>query len=148
MPPSNHPGRILPQDTSPGDGNEEVNVGQPVSLTEVEDLLYGDDRPAELRLDRLNELANELRDRVSSESVSPELDDNEARTMLDEIERAIYTLRTKSQFVGEPGMLDDDPLDHRETLAPDSDELEEIEEEDEASIEDDIGADESEPKPH
>jgi hypothetical protein len=130
----NHLGHVLPQDTAPGDANEEVNVGQPVSLNEIEDLLYGDDRPAEQRLERLRELADELRARAAGD-----IADDDARAVLSEVERAIATLAAKSQFVGEPGALDEDPLDHRETLSPDSDELEEIEEEDEDSVEDDIG---------
>jgi hypothetical protein len=134
MRPSNHPGHILPQDTQPGDANEEVNLGQPVSLTEIEDLLYGDDRPAEHRLERLRELAEELRARAAGD-----IADDDAGVVLEEVERAIATLVAKSQFVGEPGALDEDPLAHRETLAPDSDELEEIEEEDEESVEEDIG---------
>jgi hypothetical protein len=134
MRPTNHPGRVLPQDTRPGDAGDEVNVGQPVSLNEVEDLLYGDDRPAEHRLDRLRELAGELRARSAGD-----IADDDAGAVLAEIERAIATLEAKSRVAGEPGVLDEDPLDHRETLAPDSDELEEIEEEDEESIEEDIG---------
>ncbi len=134
MRPTNHPGQILAQDTQPGDANEEVNVGQPVSLNEIEDLLYGDDRPAEHRLDRLRELAEELRVRAAGD-----IADDDAGAVLQEVERAIATLEAKSQFVGEPGALDEDPLAHRETLSPDSDELEEIEEEDEESVEDDIG---------
>src|SRR5688572_2024508 len=134
MRPSNHPGHILPQDTQPGDANEEVNLGQPVSLTEIEDLLYGDDRPAEHRLERLRELAEELRTRAAGD-----IADDDTGAVLQEVERAIATLETKSQFVGEPGALDEDPLAHRETRSPDSDELEEIEEEDEESIEEDIG---------
>jgi hypothetical protein len=134
MRPTNHPGHVLPQDTRPGDANDEVNVGQPVSLTEIEDLLYGYDRPAEHRLERLRELAGELRDRAAGD-----IADDDVGAVLAEIERAIATLEAKTRFVGEPGALDEDPLDHRETLAPDSDELEEIEEEDEESIEEDIG---------
>ena len=67
MRPTNHPGHILPQDTRPGDANEAANVGQPVSLNEVEDLLYGDDRPAVHRLERLRELAEELRARAAGD---------------------------------------------------------------------------------
>ncbi len=130
MSPTNHLGHVLPQDTRPGDANEEVNVGQPVSLSEIEDLLYGDDRPAEQRIDRLRELADELRTRAAGD-----IADDDAGVVLEEIERAIATLEAKSQFVGEPGALDEDPLDHRETLAPDSDELEDIEEDDEESME-------------
>ena len=129
MRPSNHPGHILPQDTRPGDANEEVIIGQPVSLSEVDELLYGDDRSAELRLDRLREIADQLRSRAAGEVA-----DDDAGSLLVEIERAISSLASKNAFVGEPGMLDDDPLDHRETLSPDSDELDEIEEEDEESM--------------
>jgi hypothetical protein len=125
MRPSNHPGHVLPQDTAPGDANEEVIIGQPVSLNEVDDLLYGEDRPADLRLDRLRELADDMRARA-------------AGVTLRELERAITTLEARDRDA-RPGMVFDDPLDHRETLAPDSDELEEIEEEDEQSIADDIG---------
>jgi hypothetical protein len=130
MSPTNHLGHVLPQDTRPGDANEEVNVGQPVSLSEIEDLLYGDDRPAEQRIDRLRELADELRARAAGD-----IADDDAGVVLEEVERAIATLEAKSQFVGEPGALDEDPLDHRETLAPDSDELEDIEQDDEESLE-------------
>jgi hypothetical protein len=128
--PSSHLGHVLPQDTRPGDANQEVNVGQPVSLSEIEDLLYGDDRPAEQRIDRLRELADELRARAAGD-----IADDDAGVVLEEVERAIATLEAKSQFVGEPGALDEDPLDHRETLSPDSDELEDIEEDDEESLE-------------
>ena len=132
--PSTHLGHVLPQDTRPGDANEEANAGQPVSLNEIEDLLYGDDRPADQRIERLRELAEELRARAAGD-----IADDDAGAVLEEVERAIATLVAKSQFVGEPGALDEDPLAHRETLAPDSDELEEIEEEDEESVEEDIG---------
>ena len=67
--------------------------------------------------------------------------DDDAAVTLREIERAIATLEAPERTGAQPGMVFDDPLDHRETLSPDSDELEEIEEEDEESIEDDIGGD-------
>ena len=132
MRPSNHPGHVLPQDTQPGDANEEVIAGQPVSLNEVDDLLYGEDRPADQRLDRLRELAEEQRNRAAGE-----IGDDDARSVLGEIERAIATLDARNGTA--PGMVFDDPHDHRETLSPDSDELGAIEEEDEESVEDDIG---------
>jgi hypothetical protein len=140
MRPSNHPGHILPQDTQPGDANEEVIVGQPVSLSEIDDLLYGEDRPADQRLDRLRELAESLRTRAAGE-----IGDDDARSVLAEIEHAIATLDPNARSGSEPGMVFDDPHDHRETLSPDSDELEAIEVEDEESVEDDIGAIETPP---
>lgn len=126
---SNRPGHILPQDTAPGDANDEVITGQAVSFSEVADLLYGDDRPLEQRIDRLRELGEEVRARASGEIV-----DDDARGLLDQIEDAIASLEGKSDRPGEPGVLVEDDRDHRETLAPDSDELDEIEREDEASL--------------
>lgn len=134
MKPSNHPGHIIPQDTATNDSVGDVITGLPISQDEIDELMYGEDRPAEERIDRLRELADNLRERTAGE-----IGDDDAATLLAAIERAISVLVTKAQYVGEPGMLDEDPLNHRETLAPDSDELEEIEEEDEESIEDDIG---------
>lgn len=131
---SNHPGRILPQDTSPGDADEEVLAGLAISAGEVQELLYGDDRPVEARIDRLQELAEELRARQAGEVA-----DNDAATLLGEIEWAIGELQVKRGHSSEPGALAVDPLEHRETLAPDSDEREALEDADEASVEDDIG---------
>ncbi|MGV3651225.1 MAG: hypothetical protein ACO1OK_07345 [Devosia sp.] len=130
---SNHPGRILPQDTAPGDAQDEMITGMAVSQTEIEDLLYGDDRPVAARVDRLRELADEVRARASGDLV-----DDDARSLLGEIERAIAELSSDDENAGEPdmldGMVDIDPRDHRETLSPDSDELEEIEEVDLESL--------------
>lgn len=131
---SNHPGRILPQDTGPGDAEEEVLAGLAISMDEVRELLYGDDRPVEARVDRLRELAEELRAREAGEVA-----DNDAETLLAEIERAIGDLQHKGRRTSEPGAFDVDPLAHRETLAPDSDEREAIEDADEESVEEDIG---------
>jgi hypothetical protein len=134
MRPSNHPGYIIPQDTAPDDTGTDAIIGLPISQDEVDELLYSEDRPTEERLDRLRELAEGLRTRKAGE-----IGDNDAATLLGSIEQTISSLETKSRNPGEPGMLDDDPLDHRETLSPDSDELDTIEEEDEDSVEDDIG---------
>ncbi|HEV7277206.1 MAG TPA: hypothetical protein VGN80_13045 [Devosiaceae bacterium] len=131
---SNHPGRILPQDTGPGDAEEEVLAGLAISVGEVQELLYGDDRPVEARIDRLQELAEELRAREAGEVA-----DNDAASLLGEIEWAIGELRSKRGHANEGGALDVDPLAHRETLAPDSDEREALEDADEESVEDDIG---------
>lgn len=135
MRPSNHPGHIIPQDTAPSDAVGDVITGLPISQNEIDELLYGEDRPAEERLLRLRELSDDLRARAAGE-----IGDDDAAELLGSVQQAIATLDTKTDFAGEPGMLDDDPLDHRETLSPDSDELEAIEEEDEASVEDDVGA--------
>jgi len=134
MRPTNHPGHIIARDTDPADGNEEVLSELPFSLEEVNELLYGEDRSADERIERLRELAGHLRQLDAGD-----LADGDPRSLLTEVEGAISTLETKQGFAGEPGALDDDPLNHRETLAPDSDELEEIEKDDDESVEDDIG---------
>ena len=89
--PSNHPGRILPQDTEPGDANEEVISGEAVSLAEIEELLYSEDRPIALRIDRLQELADETRARAAGE-----IADADARSLLSEIEGAISVLEARA----------------------------------------------------
>jgi hypothetical protein len=107
----------------------------PISQAEIEDLLYGDDRPAAERVERLNELAASLRDREPGD-----FGDNDPGRLLAEIDRAIARLngaleRDPDLEYDEPTMADD-PLNHRETLSPDSDELEAIEQDDEASLSD------------
>jgi hypothetical protein len=130
-----HPGRVLPQDVVTPDGGGDMMTALPVSQSEVEELLYGDDRPASERIERLQELAAQLRDKQPAD-----FGDNDPGALLGEIDAAIARLsegfeRELDVEFGEPTM-DDDPLDHRETLSPDSDELEEIEDDDTASLSD------------
>ncbi len=132
---SQHPGRVLPQDVIPQDGWGDMMTALPISQAEIEDLLYGDDRPAAERVERLNELAASLRDREPGD-----FGDNDPGRLLAEIDRAIARLngaleRDPDLEYDEPTMADD-PLNHRETLSPDSDELEAIEQDDEASLSD------------
>lgn len=130
-----HPGRVLAQDVVPDDGGGETITAQPISQAEIEELLYGDDRPPAERAQRLAELADSLRNQEPGD-----FGDNDPRRLLAEIDNAIARLtgtleRDPEAEFDEPTM-DGDPLDHRETLSPDSDELEAIEEEDEASLTD------------
>ena len=132
---SHHPGRVLPQDAVPDDGSGEMITAQPVSQAEIEDLLYGDDRPAAERVERLTELADNLRNQEPAD-----FGDNDTARLLKEIDAAIARIngaleRDRDLEFDEPTM-DDDPLNHRETLSPDSDELDAIEEDDEASLTD------------
>jgi len=131
-----HPGRVLPQDIVPQDGWGDMLTALPVSQAEIEDLLYGDDRPAEERIERLSEIADSLRNREPGD-----FGDNDPGVLLGEIDNAIARLRSGTEH--DPDMvtddeptMDDDPLNHRETLSPDSDELEELEALDEASLSD------------
>lgn len=130
---SAHPGRVLPQDIFPQDGGGEMMTALPISQAEIEDLLYGDDRPAAERVLRLAELADTLRD-----SQPGDFGDDDPGRLLTEVEEAIARINGALDpdiEIDEPTM-DDDPLNHRETLSPDSDELEAIEDDDEASLSD------------
>ena len=134
-----HPGRILPQDVRAEDGSGEMVTALPISQAEIEDLLYGDDRPPQERIERLQDLAGQLR-----EDLPGDLGDGDGpadtQALLLEIDEAIARLQgdvnRDPDLVFDEVSTDDDPLNHRETLSPDSDELEEIEEDDEKSLTD------------
>ena len=130
-----HPGRVIPQDLVPQDGSGDALTALPVSQAEIEDLLYGDDRPAGERIERLQELAAQLRNQEPGD-----FGDNDPGALAAEMDEAIARLsggrdRDLDLAFDEPTMVDD-PLNHRETLSPDSDELDDIEEADEASLSD------------
>lgn len=132
---SAHPGRVLPQDIITPDGGGDMMTALPISQAEIEDLLYGDDRSAAERVERLTELADSLRDRQPGD-----FGDDDPGRLLTEIDAAIARItgaleRDPDLEFDEPTM-DGDPLNHRETLSPDSDELEAIEEDDQASLSD------------
>lgn len=131
-----HPGRIIPQDIVAPDGSGESLTALPVSQAEIDDLLYGVDRPVQERVERLNELAASLRDQQPGD-----FGDQDPRALIGEIEEAIARLSgglgDDADALDDTAALDDDPLAHRETLAPDSDELEDIEAQDEASLSED-----------
>jgi len=130
-----HPGRILPQDVVPQDGWGDVLTALPVSQAEVEELLYGDDRPPQERVERLQELAGQLRDQEPGD-----FGDGDPHALLREIDEAIA--RLSGDMERDPDLefdevsTDGDPLNHRETLSPDSDELEAIEDDDKRSLTD------------
>jgi hypothetical protein len=130
-----HPGRVLPQDVVPADGGGDSITALPVSQAEIEDLLYGDDRPAAERVERLAELAETLRNQEPGD-----FGDNDPARLVSEIDAAIAringALERDPDLAFDETTMDDDPLNHRETLSPDSDELEAIEEDDEASLSD------------
>jgi len=135
---ASHPGHVLPQDITPPDGWGEMNAAQPVSSAEIEDLLYGEDRPVEERLARLREIADELRQMEPAD-----FGDDDPGVLLGQIDEAIARLLggidRDPQAVFDEVSTDDDPLAHRETLSPDSDELETIEEQDDESLDDGEG---------
>jgi hypothetical protein len=130
-----HPGRIVPQDLVPQDGSGSSLTALPISQAEVDELLYGDDRPPRERIARLQEVAAMLRDDEPGD-----FGDGDPHALLGEVDEAIA--RLQGDMNREPDLIfddvstDGDPLNHRETLSPDSDELEAIEGDDEASLTD------------
>ncbi|MEO6395287.1 MAG: hypothetical protein ABIO40_05205 [Devosia sp.] len=128
-----HPGRILAQDMVPPDGAGEMLSAQPISQAEIDDLLYGEDRPAEERLARLREISALLHDQEPGD-----FGDDDPGVLAGAIDEAIARLSgavaRDLDLENDAVEMDDDPLNHRETLAPDSDELEAIEADDTASL--------------
>ena len=115
-----HHGTIVPQDTN-FDNADQPGIAQPYTQSEVEELLYGDDRPAAERLARLRELRDE-----SSIRESGDWGDQDPAAMLDELDRAIDELSATiansddtNDYAGLATNFDNDPAGRLDTLAPD-----------------------------
>lgn len=112
-----NPGSIVPQETS-FDNSDTPGIAQPYSQTEIEELLYGDDRPVEDRLARLRDMRDELIARESGD-----FGDEDPAAMIDELDRAMAELQRDAQNADETGSADAlmsaDPADHLDALAPD-----------------------------
>ena len=130
----NHQGKILPQESLPGEDDDAPGIAQPVSEVEIEELLYEEDRPAEERLARLRELRDDLMARETADFSG----DDDPQSLLLEVDRAIDRLQRleSDPDMGLPASFD--PTEHRETLSPDDDELVALNEEDEESVEEDV----------
>lgn len=81
-----HHGTMVPQKTN-FDNADQPGIAQPYSQSEIEDLLYGDDRSAMERLARLREMRDEAAIRESGD-----WGDQDPAAMLDELDRAIDEL--------------------------------------------------------
>jgi hypothetical protein len=122
MPPVSNPGHIIPQDIEPGDASEAFGLAEPYTQTEIEDLLYGDDRPASQRLARLRELREEAAVRESGD-----WGDQDPAATLDELDRAIDELsatlansdEVSDSYAGLDAGISNDPNDRLDALAPD-----------------------------
>jgi len=123
---------LIAEDTPAGNDGDLPGFAQPVTQTEIEELLYGDDWPIEDRLARLREMREELADLEA-----PDFGDEDPLVLVGSIDEAIARLTGLAGEGMDPTSIDHDPSAHRETLAPDSDELEAIEEADEASLTED-----------
>lgn len=127
---SNHFRGLIAEDTPAGNDGDTPGFAQPVSQAEIEELLYGDEWPAGERLARLLSIREEL---INLEAT--DFGDDDPRTLISAIDEAVSRLNGLAGEGMDPTSVDHDPTAHRETLSPDSDELEAIEAEDEASLE-------------
>jgi len=113
-------GTILPQANGFDESDDPQGIAQPISQSEIEDLLYNDERPVEERIDRLRELRDETVMRASGDS------GRDVWILLRELENALATLESdeevadgNSEFAVFDGAYGVDPADHLETLSPD-----------------------------
>ncbi|MBE7734186.1 hypothetical protein [Devosia faecipullorum] len=112
-----HTGRLVPQETN-FDNADNPGIAQPYSQSEIEDLLYGDDRPLAERVARLKEIRSEALARESGD-----FGDEDPAAMLDELDRAIEALEGDAANLDETGdaaaLMSADPADHLDALSPD-----------------------------
>lgn len=110
----------VPQETSFDDGADQAGIAQPYTQSEMEELLYGEDRPVQERLARLRDLRSELGNRESAD-----WGNEDPASLLDEIDRALLELDTDDadDYASLASGYSIDPADHSETLSPDDDAL-------------------------
>jgi hypothetical protein len=110
-------GTLLPQETN-FDNADQAGIAQPYTQSEIEDMLYSDERPVEERLARLREMRDEASVRESGD-----FGDDDPAALLDELDRAIEELSGDAAASDENFELADavvdDPADHSHALAPD-----------------------------
>lgn len=129
---------LVGQDMPVGNDGDTPGMAQPVSQSEIEELLYNADWPIEERLARLREMREEIADLEATD-----YGDEDPVTLVRLIDDAITRLERLDGEGMDPTAIDQDASAHRETLAPDSDELEAIEEADQASFSEDAADDDS-----
>lgn len=139
-----HQGTMLAQDTS-FDPADQPGLAQPYTQSEVEELLYGEDRSASERLSRLQELRAE-----SAARESGDWGDQDPAVILDELDRAIDELSAmmangedNETYAGLATNFDNDPANRLDALSPDDEEAREaIEGDDDGEVpEDDTAVD-------
>lgn len=133
-----HHGTVVPQDTN-FDNADQPGIAQPYTQSEVEELLYGDDRPASERLAQLRALRDESAIRESGD-----WGDQDPAAMLDELDRAIDELSATiansedtDDFAGLATTFDTDPAERLDLLSPDDEEARSAIEGDEEAFFDD-----------
>lgn len=134
----NQDARILGKDMRVDDDDQRAGPAQPVSQSEIDDLLYNEEISASERVARLRQYRDDL-----STQEGGDVGDDDLRNVIGEIDLALSRLEGggSSGIIEAP--LDIDPLDHRETLSPDDDLREELEAEDADSEADLFGLDDT-----
>ncbi len=120
---------VVGRDVLTGNDGDEPGYTLPVSPTEIEELLYNEEWSADERVQRLLQMRGQL-----AELESPDFGDDDPLRLVRQIDDAIAQLRGLDGEGMDPSGMDMDASSHRETLSPDSDELLDLEEEDEASL--------------
>lgn len=128
---------VVGRDVLTGNDGDEPGYTLPVSATEIEELLYSEEWPADERIRRLLDMRGQL-----AELESPDYGDDDPLRLVRQIDAAISQLQNLDGEGMDPSGMDMDPSAHRETLSPDSDELLDLEALDEASLTDDEEPDE------
>jgi hypothetical protein len=129
--PMSHFRDLIGQDVPVGNDGDTPGYTSPVSSGEIEELLYNEEWSAEDRIARLREMRAQL-----AELEGPDYGDDDPLTLIRQIDDAVARLRNLEGEGMDPTGIDMDPASHRETLSPDSDELLDLEEEDEESLTD------------
>ena len=122
---------VIAQDTPLRNDSDTATpgFGQPISQSEIDELLYSEEWSAEERIARLRDMRAQL-----AELEGPDFGDDDPLALIQQIDAAVASLRDLGGEGMDATSVDHDPSAHRETLSPDSDELAEIEEEDEESV--------------
>lgn len=126
---NNHFRGLIAQDTQPSDDGDVQGFALPVSQAEIEELLYGDDWSLPERRRRLESLRQEL-----AELESSDWGGDDPQTLVRSIDDALARLDGVAGEGMDPTSVDHDASAHRETLSPDSDELDALNADDEASL--------------
>ncbi len=129
---------LMGRDLPVGNDGDTPGFAQPVSATEIEELLYSEEWPAAERIERRGAMRAQL-----AELEAPDYGDDDPLALIRQIDDAVAQLSGLNGESMDPTSVDHDPSAHRETLAPDSDELEEIEQADEASLSEDEADDDA-----
>ncbi len=121
---------LIGSDLTFGNDGDRPGYSAPVTGDDIEELLYSEEWPASERIARLEALRGEL-----AGLEAPDFGDDDPARLISQIDDALARLNAGGGQELDPTAIDHDPAAHRETLAPDSDEMAELAAEDEASLE-------------